>query len=129
MAEADGTDPKQLTHEGDDPEFAAISPDDRYIYYQNHSAFHRVDIDGSGHRVLNPEPCWYPDVSPDGKSVAHNMSVGNMGSEIGLLASDGDHRAFVFLSSPANERQAESAQRSCGSGSIKHVSKPVRPRG
>jgi Tol biopolymer transport system component len=46
------------------------------------------------------------DFSSDGKFVVHRMSVAKTGSDIGLLAADGDHRESVYLGTPANEGNA-----------------------
>jgi len=87
-------------------------PDGKTLVYGRPMGFTfdvvRKALSGGAEDVLlaHTDNAYPSDVSPDGKSVAHNMSVGNMGSEIGLLTSEGDHRASVFLSSPANERQA-----------------------
>ena len=53
--------------------------------------------------VVNALPT---DVSSDGKFIVHNMSVAKTAFDVGLLSADGDHRESVYLSSPANEREA-----------------------
>ena len=46
------------------------------------------------------------DVSPDGKQIAHMMSVAKTGYDISIISVDGNHQASVYLGTPANERSA-----------------------
>jgi dipeptidyl aminopeptidase/acylaminoacyl peptidase len=45
-------------------------------------------------------------VSPDGKTIVHNVSGANAAFDVGLLMAEGEHRTSAYLSSPANEVQA-----------------------
>jgi Tol biopolymer transport system component len=94
---------------GADPVWSA---DGRTIFYARVTVISadvvRRPITGGAEQVLlahtiNARPT---DVSPDGKTIAHNMSTAKTAFDIGLLAADGDHRESAYLGSPANERHA-----------------------
>ncbi|BCS32129.1 hypothetical protein TBR22_A13380 [Luteitalea sp. TBR-22] len=88
------------------------SADGRAMFYARRSGatsdIVRRPITGGAEDVLleqaiNPLPT---DVSPDGKTVVHTMSVANAAFDIGLLMADGDRRMSAYLSSPAFESEA-----------------------
>jgi len=90
------------------------SPDGRSIVYARqrgvaYDVVRRQIAGGTEDLLLNIVDAFPSDFSSDGKFVVHDMSVAKTGVDIGLLATDGDHRESVYLSTPANERNARSS--------------------
>ena len=90
--------------------FPVWSPDGRSIVYSRRTPndIVRRQITGGAEELLlaNVVNALPTDVSSDGKFIVHNMSVAKTAFDVGLLSADGDHRESVYLSSPANEREA-----------------------
>jgi Tol biopolymer transport system component len=67
----DGSNQIQLT-DGPSKDYAAISPDGRWVIYNTPDDWHlwKVSIDGGDPLSLTDYPASYPSVSPDGKMIA-----------------------------------------------------------
>ena len=89
--------------------FPVWSPDGRSIVYSRRNRdIVRRQITGGVEELLldNIVNALPTDVSSDGKFIVHNMSGATTAFDVGLLSTDGDHKQSVYLSSPANEREA-----------------------
>jgi hypothetical protein len=73
MADADGTNPRQVSHDGVDAENPAMTPDGAWIYYGSYSnekaGLWKVKPDGSGTTKVFAGAVSGPSVSPDGRYV------------------------------------------------------------
>ena len=104
---------RRLTFSRDSVETPTFSPDGRWIAYSspraNGYALLRKPADGAGEEELlhEPgEPSWIDGWSPDGKRVVFERFAAERGSDLWLLAVDGERKAVPLLESPANENHA-----------------------
>ena len=112
-ANADGTNLKQLSN-GQNDTGPECSPDSQWAYYidQNANRVQRVSIDGGTPETLPGTPVphafvtgnrlSYPDIAPDGKSVALLIELGeaNLGQMIAVVPLDAGPQPHVRLFDP-----------------------------
>jgi TolB protein len=97
VAAADGSDPRQVTHDNLGKTGVAWSPNGKWIAYQAYAYIEEVSPDGAQHRRLTGYGGTQPNFSPSGRRIAYANGAAEFFASIYVMRPDGSKKTAAAL--------------------------------